>query len=113
MEDGHSESLFNLVEVTDEVMAKYHVDEAPRVVASIAQRVNMKKKIELSIAYVGFSVCLFPLLLTYFDVASGRKVRPCQRGHSASDSDRRIPDNAPEECRPWWSHVEEMLAGHP
>ena len=50
MEDGHSESLFNLVEVTDEVMAKYHVDEAPRVVASIAQRVSIKQKVELSIA---------------------------------------------------------------
>ena len=50
MEDGHSESLFNLVEVTDEVMAKYHVDEAPLVVASIAQRVSIKQKVELSIA---------------------------------------------------------------
>ena len=50
MEDGYSESLSSLVKATDEDMAKYHVDEALRVVASIAQRVSIKEKIELSIA---------------------------------------------------------------
>ncbi|KAG6370102.1 hypothetical protein JVT61DRAFT_12508 [Boletus reticuloceps] len=40
-------------------MAKYHTDEAPRVVASIAQRVSIKEKIELSIMYV-------PLASIYF-----------------------------------------------
>ncbi|KAF8439280.1 hypothetical protein L210DRAFT_3504434 [Boletus edulis BED1] len=49
-QDGYSESLSNLVRATDKNMAKYHVDEAPRVVASIAQRVSIKDKIELSIA---------------------------------------------------------------
>ncbi|KAF8433788.1 hypothetical protein L210DRAFT_3486005 [Boletus edulis BED1] len=49
-QDGYSESLSNLVRATDKTMAKYHVDEAPRVVASIAQRVSIKDKIELSIA---------------------------------------------------------------
>ena len=85
MEDGYSESLSSLVKATDEDMAKYHVDEALRVVASIAQRVSIKEKIELSIAYVGFSIFLFPLLLTYSVIASGREVRPYQRSHSAFD----------------------------
>ncbi|KAF8549888.1 hypothetical protein OG21DRAFT_533798 [Imleria badia] len=48
--DGYSESLTNLVEATIENMAKYRVHEAPRFVASIAQRVSIKEKIELSIA---------------------------------------------------------------
>lgn len=42
-------------------MAKYHVDEAPRVIANIAQRVSIKEKIELSITYVAFSIYLFSL----------------------------------------------------
>ncbi|KAF8549891.1 hypothetical protein OG21DRAFT_1500144 [Imleria badia] len=50
VEDGYSESLTNLVEATKENMAKYHVHEAPRFVACIAQRVSIKEKIELSIA---------------------------------------------------------------
>ncbi|KAF8121944.1 hypothetical protein EV363DRAFT_1456966 [Boletus edulis] len=50
VQDGYSESLSKLVGATDENMDKYHVDEAPRVVASIAQRVSIKEKIELSIA---------------------------------------------------------------
>ena len=50
MTDGYSESLSDLVEATDKDMAKYNVDDAPRVVASIAQRVSIKQKIELSIA---------------------------------------------------------------
>ncbi|KAF8447450.1 hypothetical protein L210DRAFT_3526396 [Boletus edulis BED1] len=62
VQDGYSESLSKLVGATDENMDKYHVDEAPRVVASIAQRVSIKEKIELSIAYVPFGACLFPLL---------------------------------------------------
>jgi GTPase SAR1 family protein len=49
VEDGYSESLSSLVKATNEAMAKYHVDEAPRIVASIAQRVSIKEKIELSI----------------------------------------------------------------
>ncbi|KAG6376538.1 hypothetical protein JVT61DRAFT_2532 [Boletus reticuloceps] len=49
VQDGYSESLSNLVGATDKNMAKYHTDEAPRVVASIAQRVSIKEKIELSI----------------------------------------------------------------
>lgn len=64
MEDGHAESLSSLVKATDENMAKYHVSEAPRVIASIAQRVSIKEKIELSIAYVSFGICLFPLLIS-------------------------------------------------
>jgi hypothetical protein len=112
VEDCYSESLPSLVKATNEDMAKYHVDEAPRVVASIAQRVSIKEKIELSIAYVGFGIFLFPLLLTYYDIASGRKVGPYQRSHSASDTDHRILENAPEERRLSWSHVEGMLAGH-
>lgn len=62
MEDGYAESLTDLVKATDENMAKYHVDEAPRVIASIAQRVSVKEKLELSIAYVSFGICLSPLL---------------------------------------------------
>ena len=62
VEDGYSESLSSLVEATNEAMAKYHVDEAPRIVASIAQRVSVKKTIESLIAYVVFGICLFPLL---------------------------------------------------
>jgi hypothetical protein len=54
VEDGYSESLSSLVKATNEAMAKYHVDEAPRIVASIAQRVSIKEKIELSITYVVF-----------------------------------------------------------
>ncbi|KAF8549884.1 hypothetical protein OG21DRAFT_1488196 [Imleria badia] len=50
VEDGYSGSLSNLVKATDENMAKYHVDEAPRVIASIAQRVSIKEKLDLSIA---------------------------------------------------------------
>ncbi|KAG8217911.1 hypothetical protein J3R82DRAFT_6077 [Butyriboletus roseoflavus] len=49
-QDGYSESLSCLYKVTDENMAKYHVDEAPRVVATIAQRISIKEKLELSIA---------------------------------------------------------------
>ena len=60
-EDGYSESLFSLVKATNEAMAKCHVDEAPRIVASIAQRVSIKEKIELSIVCVVFAICLFPL----------------------------------------------------
>ena len=62
MEDGYAESLTDLVKATDENMARYHVDEAPRVIASIAQRVSVKEKLELSIAYVSFGICLSPLL---------------------------------------------------
>ncbi|KAF8447265.1 hypothetical protein L210DRAFT_3525408 [Boletus edulis BED1] len=54
VQDGYSESLSNLVGAMDKNMAKYHTDEAPRVVASIAQRISIKEKIELSIAYVPF-----------------------------------------------------------
>ncbi|KAG6371903.1 hypothetical protein JVT61DRAFT_8911 [Boletus reticuloceps] len=50
VQNGYSESLSNLVGATDKNMAKYHTDEAPRVVASIAQCVSIKEKIELSIA---------------------------------------------------------------
>ncbi|KAF8121946.1 hypothetical protein EV363DRAFT_1405326 [Boletus edulis] len=50
--DGYSESLTELVKAMGKNMAEYHVDEAPRLVASIAQRVSIKQKIELSIAYV-------------------------------------------------------------
>lgn len=52
VQDGYSECLTNLVKATLENMDEYHDDEAPRVVASIAQRVSIKEKIELSIAYV-------------------------------------------------------------
>ena len=62
VEGGYSESLFDLIKATNENVAKYHVDEAPQVVATIAQRVSIKQKIELLIAYVVFSSCLFPLL---------------------------------------------------
>ncbi|KAF8549886.1 hypothetical protein OG21DRAFT_1514674 [Imleria badia] len=50
VKDGYSESLTNLVKATKDNMAKYHVDETPWFVASIAQRVSIKEKIELSIA---------------------------------------------------------------
>ncbi|KAF8447438.1 hypothetical protein L210DRAFT_3641382 [Boletus edulis BED1] len=50
VQDGYSESLSGLVRATLENMAKYHVHEAPRVVASIAQRVSIREKIELSMA---------------------------------------------------------------
>ena len=76
-EDGYSESLSNLVEATDETMAKYQVDEAPRAVASIAQRVSIKEKIELSISYVSFGVWRFTPFLMCFIIVSGRKVRSC------------------------------------
>jgi hypothetical protein len=112
VEDGYSESLPSLVVATNEVMAKYHIDEGPQVVASIAQRVSVKEKIELSIAYVGFGIFLFPLLVTYYVIASGRKVRSYPRGHSTSDGDHRILENAPKERRLSWSHVGGMLAGH-
>ena len=112
MEDGYSESLSSLVKATIEDMAKYHVDEAPRIVASIAQRVSIKQKIELSIAYVVLA-SFYSFFLMCSVVVSGTKVRPHQRGHSASDGHHRILENAPEERRPWWLHVEEMLAGHP
>ena len=55
-------------------MEKYHVDEAPRVVASIAQRVSIKEKLELSIAYVSFGIYLLPLLSTCSTIALGREV---------------------------------------
>ncbi|KAG9309988.1 hypothetical protein JVU11DRAFT_10022 [Chiua virens] len=45
----YSESLSNLLKATMENMAKYNIDEAPRAMASIAQRVNIKEKIEWSI----------------------------------------------------------------
>ena len=61
MEIGYSESLSGLVKATIEDMARYHVDEAPRVVGSIAQRVSIKEKIELSIAYVVFDIFLLLL----------------------------------------------------
>lgn len=57
-------------------MKKYHVHEAPRIVASMAQRVSIKEKLELSIAYVAFDICLFPFLLMCSLIALGRKVRP-------------------------------------
>ncbi|KAG6376536.1 hypothetical protein JVT61DRAFT_2530 [Boletus reticuloceps] len=50
VQDGYSESLSGLVKATLENMAKYHVHEAPRVVASIAQRVSIREKIDLSMA---------------------------------------------------------------
>ncbi|KAH0826992.1 hypothetical protein J3R83DRAFT_4651 [Lanmaoa asiatica] len=74
-EEGYSQSLSDLVKATNENMAKYHVDEAPRALASMAQRVSIKEKLELSIAYVSFGICLFPPLLTSI-TASGSKVRP-------------------------------------
>ena len=65
MEEGYSELLSDLVKTTDENMAKYHiVEEAPRIVASIAQRVSIREKIELSIAYASFDNYLCPLLVT-------------------------------------------------
>ena len=98
MEDGYSESLASLVKATNEDLAKYHVDEAPHAVASTAQRVNIKEKIDLSIlAYVIFDICVFRLLLMHSILVPGSKVRPQQRGHSAPDGDHRILDNTPKE----------------
>ena len=76
----------------------HHVNEAPRVVASIAQRVSIKEKIELSIAYVGL-VFFCPHFFQRTVIASGRKVRPYQGSHSASDGDHRLLENAPSKER--------------
>ncbi|KAF8126003.1 hypothetical protein EV363DRAFT_1402063 [Boletus edulis] len=54
VQDGYSESLSSLVRVTVNNIAKYQVDESPRVIASLAQRVSIREKIELSMAYVPF-----------------------------------------------------------
>ena len=52
MEGGYSESLSSLVTTTIKDMVEYEVGEGPRVAASIAQRVSIKEKIELSITWV-------------------------------------------------------------
>ncbi|KAG9310040.1 hypothetical protein JVU11DRAFT_10081 [Chiua virens] len=72
--EGYLVTLANLMKATNENMARHAIHEAPRAMASIAQRVDMKAKIEISIAVGGKEYWRNLLESTFFH---GRTLEKC------------------------------------
>jgi len=73
--NSYSESLSKLLKATDENMIRYHIGEAPRVMAAIARRISIKEKVELSIS-IGKKK-YWNMLLTSNSAFRGHTLKEC------------------------------------